>query len=158
MTQGERLKQIRKTLGLTLEKFGNNLGLKKNSLSQIENGRNELTESNARAICREYHVHYQWLITGEGEMFQNSDTDVLNAIEKIMSGENEFHKNLFRVFSSLDDAELTALESIIEKLHSGNSLSVKEKIDREIDAYRADLELEARQESSASDMPDAKEA
>lgn len=32
------------------------------------------------------------------------------------------------------------------------------KIDKEVAAYRADLELEERQESSASDMPSAKEA
>ena len=38
MTQGERVKEIRKALGLTLEKFGNEIGLKKNSVSQIENG------------------------------------------------------------------------------------------------------------------------
>lgn len=52
MTQGERVKEIRKALGLTLEKFGNEIGLKKNSVSQIENGVNELTEANLMAICR----------------------------------------------------------------------------------------------------------
>ena len=50
MTQGERVKEIRKALGLTLEKFGNEIGLKKNSVSQIENGVNELTEANLMAI------------------------------------------------------------------------------------------------------------
>ena len=34
----------------------------------------------------------------------------------------------------------------------------KSKIDKEVDAYRADLELEERQASSASDMPSEKEA
>lgn len=158
MTQGDRLKQIRKTLGLTLEKFGANLGLKKNSLSQIENGKNDLTEANARAICREYHVNYQWLTTGDGEMFQNSDDDVMEAIERIMSGENEFHKNLFRVFARLDDSELATLEKIIEELYSNDSSLVKKNIDKEVAAYRADLELEERQASSASDMPNVKEA
>lgn len=29
MTQGERIREVRKTLGLTLEKFGDRLGIKK---------------------------------------------------------------------------------------------------------------------------------
>ena len=52
MTQGERVREIRKALGLTLEKFGNEIGLEKNCISQIENGVNELTEANLMAICR----------------------------------------------------------------------------------------------------------
>ena len=31
MTQNERVKEVRKTLGLTLEKFGDRLGIKKSS-------------------------------------------------------------------------------------------------------------------------------
>ena len=50
MTCGERVKEIRKELGLTLEKFGEKLGVKKNALSAIENGRNSLTEQMAKAI------------------------------------------------------------------------------------------------------------
>lgn len=158
MKQGERLKEARKALGLTLEKFGSSLGLKKSALSLIENGRNDLTEANARAICREYHVNYKWLTTGEGEMFQDSDNDVIEAIEQIMAGENEFYKSLFRAFAKLDDSELIALEKLVDRISSEKELSPEEKIDREVAAYRADLELEERQESSASGTPDAKEA
>ena len=32
MTQGERVREVRKTLGLTLEKFGEKIGMKKNSV------------------------------------------------------------------------------------------------------------------------------
>ena len=37
MTQGERIKDVRNSLGLTLEKFGEKIGLKKNTMSAIEN-------------------------------------------------------------------------------------------------------------------------
>ena len=36
MTQNERVKEVRKTLGLTLEKFGDRLGIKKAAVSKIE--------------------------------------------------------------------------------------------------------------------------
>lgn len=39
MTQNERIKEVRKSLGLTLEKFGERIGLKKSAVSLIENGK-----------------------------------------------------------------------------------------------------------------------
>lgn len=67
MTQGERVKYLRKELGLTLEKFGDAIGLKKSALSLIENGKNALTEANTLSICREFNVNEEWLRTGNGE-------------------------------------------------------------------------------------------
>lgn len=72
MTQGERVREIRKALGLTLDKFGDKIGLKKSGLSLIENGRNDLTEVNMKSICREFNVSESWLRDGSGEMFVSS--------------------------------------------------------------------------------------
>ena len=36
MTQGERIKEIRKALNLTMEKFGENIGVAKSTISNIE--------------------------------------------------------------------------------------------------------------------------
>jgi transcriptional regulator with XRE-family HTH domain len=80
MTQGERVKEVRKALGLTLDKFGVKIGMKKNSISQVENGHNALTEQMARSICREYNVNYDYLINGEGEMFDDLPQTVLDEL------------------------------------------------------------------------------
>ena len=80
MTQGERVREIRKELGLTLEKFGEKLGVKKNAISQLENGRNALTDQMVKAICREYNVNYDYLINGEGEMFDDLPQTVLDEL------------------------------------------------------------------------------
>lgn len=80
MTQGERVREIRKALGLTLEKFGEKLGVKRNSLSQVENGRNSLTDQMAKAICREYNVNYDYLIYGDGEMFDSLPQTILDEL------------------------------------------------------------------------------
>ena len=44
MTCGERVKLVRKNFHLTLEAFGEHIGMKKNSISQIETGKNALSE------------------------------------------------------------------------------------------------------------------
>lgn len=76
MTQGERIKAIRKELGLTLEKFGEKLGVGKTAISKIEKNERNLTDQMAKAICREYNVDYDYLMYGEGDMF----TDLPNTI------------------------------------------------------------------------------
>lgn len=115
MTQGERIYAIRKHLGLTLEKFGDKLGVTKTAISRIEKGERGCTEQMTKSICREFNVDYMWLTTGDGEMFVESDDDIIETIDRIMIGENEFHKNLFKTFARLDDDELLALEKIIDK-------------------------------------------
>ena len=67
---GERVKQIRKNKGMTLEKFGERVGVTKQTVSRIENGVNALTEQMLLSVCRECDVNEQWLRTGEGEMFK----------------------------------------------------------------------------------------
>lgn len=74
MPIGERLKYLRKQLlGLTLEKFGEQLGVTKTAISLIESGKNALTEQNIIAICKTNwdgkYVNEVWLRTGEGEPF-----------------------------------------------------------------------------------------
>ena len=115
MTQGERIREVRKALGLTLEKFGEKIGMKKNSVSQLENGKNSVTEQVVKAICREYNVDYMWLTTGEGEMFIDSDDDFIERIDLIMAGEDEARKSLFKFMLELSDEDIVALDRLMKK-------------------------------------------
>lgn len=103
MTQGERVKAVRKSLGLTLEIFGAKIGLKKSGLSLIENGRNELTDSNAKAICREFNVNEDWLRTGVGDMFIPEDVRYLNSVNKLGNEQNSFKKFCINMLMDLPD-------------------------------------------------------
>lgn len=114
MTQGERVKEIRKALGLTLEKFGEKLGVTKQTVSRIENGINNLTEQMSKSICREFGVDYIWLTTGDGEMFVDSDEDFIERIDRIMMGEDDARKNLFKALLDASDDDLAAFQRIID--------------------------------------------
>ena len=80
MTQGERVKEIRKALGLTLDKFGEKVGVKKQTVSRIENGVNNVTDQMVLSICREFNVNYDFLMNGEGEMFDDLPQTVLDEL------------------------------------------------------------------------------
>lgn len=115
MTQNERVKEIRKTLGLTLEKFGERIGVTRGSMSNIENGNRNLTEQMTKSICREFSVDYMWLTTGEGEMFIDTDDDFIERIDRIMAGEGEARKNLFKFMLELSDDDIAALDRLMKK-------------------------------------------
>lgn len=80
MTQGERIKAIRKELGLTLEKFGEKLGVGKTAISKIEKNERNLTDQMARSICREYNVDYDYLMYGEGDMFTDLPKTIVDEL------------------------------------------------------------------------------
>lgn len=117
-TINDRVKILRKELGLTLDKFGEHLGVKKSTLSNIENNRYGVTDQMIKSICREFNVDYIWLTTGEGEMFKDSDDTFLEQIDRIMAGESEFAKSVFKGFAKLNTEEWELLEKIIKNIAS----------------------------------------
>ena len=114
MTQGERIKDVRNSLGLTLEKFGEKLGVTKTAISRIEKGERSLTEQMTKSICREFSVDYMWLNTGEGEMFVESDDDFFERIDRIMAGENESRKNMIKTLLYASDADIEAFDRLVD--------------------------------------------
>lgn len=113
MTQGECVKEIRKSLNLTLEKFGEKLGVGKTAISNIEKGSRNLTEQMTKSICREYGVDYIWLTTGEGEMFVETDDDFMERIDRIMVNENDARRNIFKALLYASDEDVEALARIM---------------------------------------------
>lgn len=67
--QKNRIKEIRKELGLSQPEFGELIGIKAPQVSLIESGKHDLSEKTKLRIIEKYHVNPVWLDTGEGEMF-----------------------------------------------------------------------------------------
>lgn len=76
MTVNDRVREVRKSEGLTLEKFGAKLGVGKVAISLIENGKNSVTDQMFKSICREFNVNEEWLRNGIGPMHPELDEDV----------------------------------------------------------------------------------
>lgn len=111
MTQGERVRKIRKKQGLTLEEFGKRLGVTKVAISNIENGNRNLTEQMLKSICREFNVSDKYLRSGLGNMF-------------ISLSEDEEAASL--VSDLLEDGKNNPFyEIILEIMHTYNELSPK---------------------------------
>lgn len=66
----ERIREIRKDAGLTLEKFGAKIGITAPSCSQLESGKTNPSQQTIMNICRSFHVNETWLRTGAGEKYR----------------------------------------------------------------------------------------
>lgn len=113
MTQGERLKEIRKSLGLTLEKFGNRIGVGKTAISKLEHGQCSITDQMRKSICREYNVNEEWLVNGTGEMFSEVDREdqIMRWAASVLKEDSDsFRKRFVAVLASLPDEQWSELE------------------------------------------------
>ena len=71
----ERIKELRKYLGLTQAEFGSRMNVKGSTIANYELGRNEPADHIVSLIVREFNVSEQWLRTGEGDMFVTRPPD-----------------------------------------------------------------------------------
>lgn len=119
MTIGERVKTLRKELGLTLEKFANPIGIHRGSLSAIENDKSGVSGRTLLAICREYGVSEEWLRDGDGEMFVpvTRNEKIARFAGELMKDETpDFRRQLVEILADLNDEQWDALADFAEKL------------------------------------------
>lgn len=115
MTNGERVNEVRKSLGLTLEKFGEKLGVTKTTISRIEKGVNNLTDQMAISICREYNVNYDYLMYGEGEMFDDLPQTIVDEL-CAQYDLNDFDKALVEMYVSLPTGSRERIKEYMKQL------------------------------------------
>jgi len=121
---GERIKQLRKALGLTQKEFGERIGVKPNTIGTYEIGRNEPIDAVASLICREFGVNENWFYTGVGEMFiqLSRSQEVTEFVGKILKGDNDnFKRRFVAVLAQLDEPEWQLIEKMVQKLSNGET-------------------------------------
>lgn len=115
MAYGNRISELRKTLGLTLEKFGNPLGVTKTTISRIEKEERAMTEQMAKAICREYNVNYLWLTEGKGDMFTSTpETSVDELAEDYKL--DDIDKKIIEKYLELSDQQRAVIKEYLKSI------------------------------------------
>lgn len=119
----ERLKLLRKELHITLDQFGERVGVTKSAISNIENGNRSLTEQMIKSICREFDVDEEWLRNGTGSMFieRTRDEEIAKFIGTIQSVDDDsFMKKFISMLAKLDESEWKLLEKMAIRLTKEN--------------------------------------
>lgn len=117
--EGQRVKEVRKALNLTMEEFGKSLGVTKAAISNIENGTRGLTDQMFLSICRVYNVNEEWLRSGAGEMFvpMTKDEQIEEFFGDVLRDEeDDFRRRLISVLAKLTPDEWSLLEEKLKEI------------------------------------------
>jgi len=110
MSTKDRIKQVRKTIGLTQGEFGKRISISTSYLAGIECGDKKINERVIRLICMEFKVNGHWLKTGEGEMYdKKADTNLSKFIGLFNSLKPKFQECAIEQLKAL--SELNKSES-----------------------------------------------
>lgn len=130
MQMNERLRILRKALGFTLERFGIKLGVKKNTVSQWENGKN-ITDQTITSICNVNwdgkYVNEDWLRNGTGEMFKKDSGDELKALAekyKMSDIEYAFLKEYFKLPKNQRENFFQMLDTMFSNIRTNPTFDI----------------------------------
>ena len=93
MTILNRIRLLRKEIGLSQIEFAEKIGLTQTSMSMIELGKSILTEKNIKLICVTFGVNEDWLRNGTGSMFgpvSHYEKELLRVFSKLTGDTQEF--------------------------------------------------------------------
>lgn len=123
-----RIKELRTALHLTLEGFGDRIGVTRAAVSKWENGDRGIADSMVVSICREFGVSEQWLRTGDGEMFEQTRETVLDRLAAEYSLDKE-QVSVIENFLDLSPQERTLFLTQMRKVFCGPAAQPPRRVD-----------------------------
>jgi len=91
-----RLKELRKKLGLSQTEFGNQIDKNYTTVQRWELGKNDIPSAVISHICHEFNVNPDWLYTGNGDMFRKDNIVAEHETIRYITAQNIYMSPLFR--------------------------------------------------------------
>lgn len=119
----ERIKELRKYLGLTQAEFGEKIAMRQTGVAWLESGGRKITDRVITTICAVFGVDEIWLRTGEGEMFREPtiDEQIAGFVGDVLSDKgDEFQKRVMRILASLGPEGWKALSDFLDAVEKAD--------------------------------------
>lgn len=119
----ERIKEVRKALGLSQAAFGTPFGASRDMINNVENGRATIYDIMIASICRTYNVNEHWLRTGEGEMFIqiSRDQEIMDFVADTMQDDKDnFRRRFLLALSRLPEERWADIEDFARQITAEN--------------------------------------
>lgn len=115
----ERIKALRKRLGLTQQAFADRLKIARGNIGAYEVGKNAPSDAVISLICKEFNVNEIWLQTGEGgddNMFTKVNEEDRFSINlgKLSRTENQMARNMLNAIAEADPEKLKHIEEFMK--------------------------------------------
>ena len=124
MTINERLKLLRKELGLTQIEFGEKIGLKKSAASQVEKDGYSINPRLLQLICSTFNISEKWLTEGKGDMYTSDEEAILEKLAgmyNLSESQLTFAKQWLQLPAATKDAVVDYIASVASALQEKKS-------------------------------------
>ena len=119
----ERLKELREALHIKQGDFARRISTTQGHISDIENGRKELSDRTIKLISLEFNVNENWLRTGQGEIFREilEEDKVAAYVSELLedNGDNPLYiliKEIMHTYNELDPKSKDVIKSSVSRL------------------------------------------
>lgn len=177
MTINERFKAVRNALGKNQSEFAEALGFAQTGVSMIESHKRDVSDRHIKALCSIFNISEHWLRTGEGDMYVESETSLVDSLTKQMNMSAEQRK-LMEIFLTMSDEKRDSVsKAFFDFLDAARQLDTAEsaappsepaanqqhtmtddELEADVAAYRAALIAEKEAASASSSTAAAKMA
>lgn len=128
MTINERIRALRKELGMNQTEFAERIALSQSHLTSVELGKKSVTDRTIKLICVEFGISEDWLRTGSGSMYTVDDAEndrFRQAAAGIEMADDKRAMAALEVYWSLSPADKEVIwkmfDQIYEKAHKKKS-------------------------------------
>ena len=126
-----RIKQVRKDAGLTLEKFGERIGITASSCSTIESGKSNPSKQTIKMVCQEFNVNETWLRTGVGNPYSEPSRayEMGRLVKSLMADKPEAFRT--RLITALLRFDADGPEwQLLEDIYNSIAADIKKETDQ----------------------------
>lgn len=113
----DRIRLLRKELGLNQTDFGERIGVKQAAIAGYESGIRTPLDAVVTSICREFCVNEDWLRNGTGEMFKERlpEDEVASYVEELLEDDgNPFFEIIIGMMKAYHQMDETSRQAALE--------------------------------------------
>ena len=115
-TINDRIRQLRKSLGLSQSDFGEPIGLSRDEVKNIEYKKTTPKKITIPLICKAYQVRQEWLCDGiESMKIQQSTDELVDIFNEIGKSDDELIKSVVKSYWQLSDSDKAAVRKLVDK-------------------------------------------
>lgn len=122
MMLGERVRQLRKSAGLSQTEFAQSLGASRGMIVNIENDRISNMTPKApllNLMCEKYNCRREWLFDGEGEMLKEESQadEMCRLVNKLYSNKApSLKKDIITAVLQTPDENFDVIEGMMQQI------------------------------------------
>ena len=118
----DRIRAVREKLNISQTKFGEKIGISRDTVANIESGRIEIKDIYVKSICNEFSVNEEWLRTGQGKMEidRTRNQIITDFAADLINEPDSFKTRLIEGMAKLDISDWEEIERIVLKITNKN--------------------------------------